>query len=64
MGWNGRVRIPGLLPNIRVAQLDRAFAYEAKGWGLVSLRGYQLINKLCANILLWVKLKQVFYGNA
>ena len=40
MGWNGRVRIPGLLPNIRVAQLDRATAYEAVGWGLVSLRGY------------------------
>jgi hypothetical protein len=33
MGWNGRVRIPGLLPNIRVAQLDRATAYEAVGWG-------------------------------
>ncbi len=40
MGWNGRVRIPGLLPNIRVAQLDRATAYEAVGWGLESLRGY------------------------
>jgi len=40
MGWNGRVQIPGLLPNIRVAQLDRATVYETVGWGLVSLRGY------------------------
>ena len=29
-----------------------------------SLRYYQLINKLCANILLRVKFKQVFYTGA
>ena len=40
MGCNDRVRISTLLPNIRVAQLDRATAYEAVGWGLESLHGY------------------------
>ena len=63
MGCNDRVRISTLLPNIRVAQLDRATVYEAVGWGLESLRGYQLINKLCANISLWVKFKQIRHGN-
>ena len=43
MGCNDRVRISTLLPNIRVAQLDRATAYEAVGWGLESLHGYQVI---------------------
>jgi hypothetical protein len=59
MGCNDRVRISTLLPNIRVAQLDRATAYEAVGWGLESLRGYQSINELCANVSMRIYIKQV-----